>query len=40
MGAELFNDLTIENTQIPKNIASFWGISDFGDKNDGFKSLK
>lgn len=39
-GAKLFNDLTIENTQIPKTIANFWGVSDFGDKNDGFKALK
>ncbi|MBE6577235.1 MAG: alkaline phosphatase [Ruminococcaceae bacterium] len=38
-GAHLFNNVTIENVQIPKTIASFMGVDDFGDQNDGFKPL-
>ena len=30
-GSELFNGVTVENTQIPKTIAKMWGIEDFGD---------
>lgn len=30
-GSELFNDQTVENVQIPKTIAKFWGVADFGD---------
>ena len=39
-GAELFESVIIENVQIPKTIASFWGVNDFGDQSDGYKSLK
>ena len=38
MGAEVFNGLTVENTQIPKTIASMMGVKDFGAK-DNYKSL-
>ena len=38
MGAELFNGVTVENTQIPKTIASMMGVKDFGAK-DNYKSL-
>ncbi len=38
-GSELFNNVTIENVQIPKTIASFWGVDNFGDQNDGFLPL-
>lgn len=30
-GAERFNEKTIINVQIPKTIAHFWGVEDFGD---------
>ena len=30
-GAERFNGKTIVNAQIPKTIAYFWGVEDFGD---------
>ena len=30
VGAEIFNGAIIENTEIPKIIASLWGVSDFG----------
>ena len=32
-GAELFGGKTIENIQIPQTIASFMGVSDFGDQS-------
>ena len=33
VGAELFNDITVENIQIPQTIASFMGKDDFGDQS-------
>ena len=30
LGAEMFNDMTVENVQIPKQIAKLWGIDEFG----------
>ena len=30
-GAEYFNKKTVENTRIPKKIASLWGVKEFGD---------
>ena len=30
LGAEMFNDTTVENVQIPKQIAKLWGIDEFG----------
>ena len=39
-GAELFSGATIENVQIPKTIASFWGVYNFGDQTDGYEYLK
>ena len=38
IGAELFNGVTVENTQIPKTIASMMGVKDFGAK-DSYNSL-
>jgi len=38
-GAELFNNKTIENTQIPKTVAKLWGVANFGDQNDAYKPL-
>lgn len=38
MNAELFDNRTIENTQIPKAIAHMMGVTDFGN-NDEFTSL-
>lgn len=32
-GSQVFNDLTVENIQIPKTIAKLWGVADFGDPN-------
>ena len=32
-GSELFDGQTVENVQIPKTIAMFWGIDGFGDAN-------
>ena len=29
--SQLFEGNTVENVQIPKTIAKFWGIEDFGD---------
>ena len=37
-GAELFDGIVMENTQIPKTLASFFGVENFG-ANDGLKSL-
>ena len=33
-GGELFNGVTVENIQIPMTIASFVGVSDFGDQSE------
>ncbi len=33
-GSELFNGITVENIQIPHTIASFWGVTDFGDQSE------
>ncbi len=33
-GSELFNDVTIQNIQIPQTIASFMGVYDFGDQSE------
>lgn len=30
-GSELFDGIAVENVQIPKTIAKFWGVADFGD---------
>ena len=30
-GAEVFKDFDDENTQIPKNIAAMWGVTEFGE---------
>ena len=30
-GSEVFDGVTVENTQIPKTIAKLWGVEDFGD---------
>ena len=30
--ADLFDDIVVENVQIPMTIATFWGINDFGDQ--------
>ena len=38
MGAEVFNGLTVENTQIPKTVASMMGVTGFG-ADDSYKSL-
>ncbi len=38
-GAHLFNNVTIENVQIPKTIASFMGVDNFGDRTDEWKPL-
>ncbi len=38
-GAELFDDKTVENVQIPKTIAKFWGVDGFGDTDDNFPPL-
>lgn len=32
-GAELFHNKNIDNTQIPKTVAYFWGVTDFGDQS-------
>ena len=32
-GAEVFDGKTINNIQIPKTIASFWGVKNFGNKD-------
>ncbi len=37
--AELFNEKTVENVQIPKTIAKLWGVEDFGNTSDGFPAL-
>ena len=37
-GSALFNDQTVENVQIPKTIAKFWGVDSFGDPA-GFPAL-
>ena len=39
VGAELFNGVTIENVQISKTIAKFWGKDDFGDTSSPFPAL-
>ena len=39
VGAELFNETTIENVQIPKTIAKFWGKEDFGDVTSTYPPL-
>ncbi len=39
VGAEIFNNKTIENVQIPKTIAKFWGKDDFGDTSSAFPPL-
>ncbi len=33
-GGELFDGITIENIQIPQTIASFMGVTDFGDQTE------
>ncbi len=38
-GAELFNGITVDNTQIPMTIASFIGVNDFGDQSE-YKPLQ
>ncbi len=38
-GSELFGGQTVENIQIPQTIATFMGVSDFGDQTT-FKPLK
>ncbi len=38
-GAEIFDDRTIENVQIPKTFAKFWGVDDFGDTSSPFPAL-
>ena len=38
-GGELFHDVTIENIQIPKTIASFWGETIIGSNNDKHPAL-
>jgi len=38
-GGEVFDDMPIENVQIPQTIASFWGVEDFGDQSQ-YKSLR
>ena len=30
LGAEIFNDTTVENVEIPKRIAKLWGLDEFG----------
>ena len=30
LGAEIFNDTTVENVEIPKQIAKLWGLDEFG----------
>ena len=30
MGTEMFHDTTVENVQIPKQIANLWGVDEFG----------
>ena len=39
VGAEIFNEVTIENVQIPKTIAKFWGKEDFGDVTSNYPPL-
>ena len=39
VGAELFNGVTIENVQIPKTIAKFWGAENFGDVTSKYPPL-
>ncbi len=38
-GCEVFDDQTIQNVQIAKTIAKFWGVDDFGDTSSPFKAL-
>ncbi len=38
-GGELFDQKTVENVQIPKTIANFWGVHNFGDTTDQFSPL-
>ena len=38
-GMDIFDDKTIENVQIPKTIAAFMGVDDFGDQT-AYPSLK
>ena len=38
-GGELFHDVTIENIQIPKTIASFWGEAITGSNNAKYPAL-
>lgn len=40
VGGEVFNNKTIENIQIPKTIASFWGKTIQGDDNGQYPALK
>lgn len=38
-GSELFNNVTVENIQIPKTIAAFWGEEISGTDNQNYPSL-
>ena len=40
MGAELFNNTTVENVEIAKTVAKLMGVSNFGDaSNDWYNEI-
>ena len=40
MGTEVFNRAEVDNTQIPKTIAYWWGVTDFGDQTTAGPVIK
>jgi hypothetical protein len=33
---DFFNSKTVENIDIPKRLASLWGVEDFGDRSNNW----
>jgi alkaline phosphatase len=36
VGMDFFNSKTVENIDIPKRLASLWGVEDFGDRSNNW----